>query len=189
MKIEELINRMTGLGKDFFSIKDLQQLFPGESNLKMSIKRLVDRGAIVRIARGIYCLKTGDMNTEKIATQIYAPSYISFESALSKYGVINQGFNNLTLATTRHSHKVELLGIECEYICLKPKLFFGFNLLKDIYLAEPEKALLDEIYLVSLGKRKINRDEWNVDELNKSKMEEFAKSYPPVVGKMVQEML
>jgi len=189
MKTEQLVSKVTDLGKDYFSINDLRQLFPEEGNLKISIKRLVDRRVIIRIAKGIYCLKIGDLDTEKIATQVYTPCYISFESALSKYGVINQGFNKITLATTRHSKLMRLAGIECEYIYLKPSLFFGFNLTKNIYLAEPEKALLDEIYLITLGKRKINRDEWNMEGLSKSKIYGYVKIYPTIVGKTVREML
>jgi len=189
MKSEELINAINKIGKDSFTNDDLRQLFPFETGMRTSIKRLIDRGIVVVVTHGVYCLKDSTIDVEKKATQIYVPSYVSFESALSKYGVINQGFNKITLATTRHTKKVELLGVLCEYIQLKSELFFGFNLVKDIYLAEPEKALLDEIYLVSLGKRKINMSEWNFDGLNKKKIGGYLKFFPPTVGKIIKEML
>ena len=189
MKAEELVNKISGIDKDSFSTDDLRQLFPADLNLKTAINRLVNRGVLVVIVRGRYRLKNTTINHEKIATQIYSPSYVSFESALSKYGVINQGFNKITLATTRHSKKVELSGLGCEFIHLKSNLFFGFNLINGVYIAEVEKALLDEMYLISLGKRKVNTSEWNIVGLDEDKIRGYLKFFPQTVSKNMEEML
>jgi len=189
MKTENLINTITTLGKDVFAIRDLRQLYPTDLNIKTTIKRLVDRGILNNVTRGTYQLKDKSIDPEKLATQLYAPSYVSFESVLSKYGIINQGFNKVTLATTRHSKKTELSKISCEYIHLKPNLFFGFDLVKNIYLAQPEKALLDELYLISLGKRKINTSEWVLDGLDFKKIKTYSKLFPTHTQKLAKELL
>jgi len=189
MKNIDLINKINQLGIEVFTSRDLRKLFPNDLNIKISIKRLIDRGALVKIARGIYKLPEKTIDLEKLSTQLYSPSYISFENALSKYGVINQGVYKITLATTRHSKKMELSDIPCEYVQIKSSLFFGFNLVKNVYLAEAEKAFLDEIYLIALGKRIINTTEWNVKNLDRKKIREYVKSFPASVKKLAEEIL
>jgi len=184
MKREDLSQITKNLGKDWFDLKDLRKLFPEEKNLKTSVKRLKDDGFIKQITRGVYSLSENSVDIEKIATQIYYPSYISFESALAKYGIINQGRYGLTLATSRHSKKITLGNIECEYSKIKNDLFFGFDLIGETYIAKPEKAFLDQLYLISLGKRNRNTEEWYLDSLDKKTIAEFLKKYPKSVQKL-----
>lgn len=189
MRKEELKQKVQELGKDFFSIQELRKLFPDDAHIKMHLKRFMDAEIIMPITKGIYTFSSHPVDVEKVATQIYYPSYISFESALAKYGIMNQGLNKLTLATTRHSKKMNLMKIECEYCQLKKDYFFGFQLLDGVYLAEPEKALLDTLYLISLGKRKINYSEWYIDKLNKKKIGQYSKKYSLKVKEMVGELV
>ncbi|MCX6078025.1 MAG: hypothetical protein NTW32_00670 [Chloroflexi bacterium] len=188
MKRQELVQKVEALGKNFFSMKDLKKLFPEEGYLRISVKRMLDAGVIFQSAHGFYALKQENLDVEKLATQLYYPSYISFESALSKYDVINQGMYGLSLATTRHSKKIVLAGVDCEYSQLKPALFFGFDLVNDTYLAQAEKAFLDLIYLMCLGKRKGNTSEWELDVLNQKKLVEYAAFYPDAVKKQIATM-
>jgi len=188
MKRQDLTSKVEALGKDFFSMKDLKKLFPEESHLRISVKRMLDAGVIFQIAHGLYALKQENLDVEKIATRFYYPSYISFESALSKYDVINQGLYGLSLATTRHSKKVSLSGVDCEYSQIKPALFFGFDLLNGTYLAQPEKAFLDMVYLMTLGRRKGNTSEWHLDMLDKRKLAEYMAFFPKNVKKQIANM-
>jgi predicted transcriptional regulator of viral defense system len=188
MKRHELAQKVEALGKDFFSMKDLKKLFPEESYLRISVKRMLDAGVIFQIAHGFYALKQENLDVEKLATQLYYPSYISFESALSKYDVINQGMYGLSLATTRHSKKIALAGVDCEYSQIKPALFFGFDLVNDTYMAQAEKAFLDLIYLMCLGKRKGNTSGWELDVLNQKKLVEYVAFYPDAVKKQIATM-
>jgi predicted transcriptional regulator of viral defense system len=189
MKRQELTQKVEALGKDFFSVKDLKKLFPEEIYLRISVKRMLDAGVIFQIAHGLYSLKQNNLDVEKLATQLYYPSYISFESALSKYDVINQGLYGLSLATTRHSKKLSLAGVDCEYSQIKPALFFGFDLLNGTYLAHAEKAFLDLVYLISLGKRKANTSEWDLDILNKPRLAEYLAFYPDHVKKLIANLM
>lgn len=189
MRKEELIQKIEPLGKEFFTMNDLHKLFPDDSYLKIHVSRFLANGIIKPITRGIYTLSTHPPDLEKVATQLYYPSYISFESVLSKYGIMNQGLYKLTLATSRHSKKLTLTGIECDYSKLKLDLFFGFELLDGIYIAEPEKAILDMLYLISLNKRYVDTSEWYLDELNHKKITEYAKKYCKSVQIMLSKLL
>ena len=189
MTKDELTQKIEKLGKNVFTIADLKKLFPDDVYIKMALKRFKDSGVIVSVARGMYALKKEQLDIEKIATQVYYPSYISFESALSKYGIMNQGLYGLTLATTRHSKRITLAGLECSYSKLKENLFFGFNLVGDTYVAEPEKAFLDTLYLIALGKRSKNYSEWYLDALDKVKIKEYIKPFNKSVKGLVKDLV
>jgi predicted transcriptional regulator of viral defense system len=189
MKRLELIHTIEALGKDFVSMNDLRKIFPQESNLKVSVKRMVDSGVLIPVTRSVYALKQNKLDVEKIATQLYYPSYISFESALSKYGVINQGLYGLTLATTRHSRQITLAGIDCSYSQIHESLFFGFDLVNSVYLAQPEKALLDQVYLICLGKRAGSMSEWDLVDLDPDRLVKYASFYPSSIQKQVSKLI
>jgi len=188
MKRQQLIQKIETLDKGLFSIKDLKKLFPEDAYIKNSVNRMLVRGDLVQVVRGVYALNRNNLDIEKIATQLYYPSYISFESALVKYGISNQGRYDLTLATTRHSKQMTIAGVECHYSKLKPDLFFGFDLINGVYLASPEKAVLDELYLICMGKRKSETSEWYLDSLDRQKVQEYLKPYPASVKQKVSEM-
>ncbi|MFH1407759.1 MAG: hypothetical protein ABIG91_01845 [Patescibacteria group bacterium] len=190
MKKEELIKKIKEINKKAFTANDLKSLFPNDSRLiNTYIKRFKDANVITPITRGLYMITNDTIDIEKLATSSYYPSYISFESALSKYGIINQGLYKITLATTRHSKKVTLLGTECEYSKINKDLFFGFNLMDGVYIAEPEKAFLDMLYLVALGKRKTNYNEWCINSLNHNKLTKYAKLFGKATEKLSGKIL
>jgi predicted transcriptional regulator of viral defense system len=188
MRRDQFIRQVEALGKDVFNARDLKRLFPDEAQLNISVKRMSDAGIILPVTRGVYTLARGSLDIEKTATQLYYPSYISFECALSRYGVIDQGLYGLTLATTRHSRKITLAGVDCAYSQLKAAIFFGFDLLGGTYVAQAEKALLDMLYLMVFGKRSGNVSGWNLDGLDALKVNEFAKFFPKSVQKQAALM-
>ncbi|MBI1870146.1 MAG: hypothetical protein HYS07_03030 [Chlamydiae bacterium] len=54
---------------------------------------------------------------------------------------------------------LEVSGKEFEYIHIRKDLFWGYERQKGFLIASPEKALADQIYLVSKGLRKLDFDE------------------------------
>ena len=188
MKRQQLIQKIETLGKGLFTIKDLKKLFPEDAYIKTSVSRMLNRGDLVQVVRGVYALNRNELDIEKIAAQLYYPSYISFESALAKYSIINQGRYGLTLATTRHSKQMTIGGVECNYSQLKPALFFGFDLIDGVYRASPEKAVLDELYLICLGKREVETSEWYLESLDRQKVQEFLKPFNSSVKKKASEL-
>lgn len=189
MKQTDFLKKIKELGLTTFTKNDIGRLFPKDKYLNTVINRLIRAHTIYRIARGLYALADTGLDTEKIATIVYCPSYISFESALAKYGIINQGPAILTLATTKHSKRLRLGPIECEYRKIKPDLFFGFNLIAGTYLAEPEKAVLDTLYLAALGKKKVDPTEWDLSAIDPHKLKKQAELFGKAVERAVSALL
>ena len=68
------------------------------ANPKAKLSRMVDAGECFRISKGLY---ETDKNVSAylLAGSIYGPSYISFEYALSYYGLIPEAVYTVTNAT------------------------------------------------------------------------------------------
>ena len=179
MKTIELIKVLEGLHKPFYTISDLEKVTGLlRDSLYVTIKRLVDRGVLERMGSGIYRLFTTPPSIEKVASSLYIPNYLSFESALSRYGVLTLIHYTLTFATTRKSKRFTIEGRDIEFRQLKRELFWGYEMEGGIYIARPEKAFLDLIYFASRGKASIDMDEIDMTKLSLSKLRELLKKFP-----------
>jgi len=116
----------------------------------------VKRGLVLRLRKNLYILNEQDRAVNPslmfLGNQIYVPSYISMEWALSYYGLIPEAVFTITSVTTKKTMSFHNPLGTFRYHHLKPDCFFGFRAVKDeaglpFFLAAPEKALIDFIYL------------------------------------------
>lgn len=185
----DLVKEMTELDKSYFSVADLEKILDlKKKSLYVTLNRLVKNGVLIRLRKNIYSLFTKPIDHEKIANELYFPSYLSFEQALSKYSILSQIPYIHTFATTRLTKKTEINGVVIEYSHLPKDLFFGYILKDGKYIAEPEKALLDTLYMVSRGKRSINIGELDLKGLDRKKLDVYAKKFPSYIKPLVKEV-
>ena len=75
------------------------------------IAALVDEGSLVRIKRGLYCLSPRisgrDLDLRVIANALYSPSYVSFETALSMYGLIPERVDETMSACAKRAKRLD----------------------------------------------------------------------------------
>ncbi len=186
MRDVELMKELTAAGKDFFTLPDLEKLTGlDRKSLHVSLHRLAKRGAILRAMRGIYVIPGSAPRVERIAGQLYFPSYLSFESALSRFGVLNLVPYSLTFATTNKTKTLDILERRVDYRQIKPALFFGFDMADGYYIAKPEKALLDLAYLSTLGKAALPMEELDLRALSPSILNELAERFPSRVREII----
>lgn len=189
MTIIDVLKKLESFDKAYFTTADLRKLFPSEKEgFTTFLKRLVDKGVLIRLARGVYMARGGDWELDRVANQLYYPSYLSFATVLGRGGILNQIPYSLTFATTRKSKKMILGGVEVIYSRLKPELYFGYEIREGVNIAEPEKALLDQIYLVSLGKAHLDFEELNLAGLDKKKFLSYAARFPRRIKKGLREI-
>ena len=135
-----------------FSVREIEKQFPGFDR-----RRLVEwqeKGYIQKLRNRYYCF-TDQLIEEQylfyVANQIYRPSYVSLESALAHYGFIPEGVFQTISCSSLKSHKFEASRGTFIYRYLKRTMFFGYQLMPwrqyHFALAEPEKALIDYLYL------------------------------------------
>jgi predicted transcriptional regulator of viral defense system len=89
-----------------FSHKTLESILVDEvSNINAKIAYMVNKGELIRLKKGLYALgsdyQTTSIDTISLANTLYAPSYISFDYALSYYGLIPEHVYEITSATMR----------------------------------------------------------------------------------------
>lgn len=189
MRDIEVLKRLESFDKVFFTADDFKKIFPSEKKgFTTFLKRLVDKEIATRLARGIYLVRGKPWEIDRVANQLYYPSYLSFTAVLGRGGVLNQVPYTLTFATTRKSKKIIIGGTEVVYSQLKPELFFGYEINRGVYIAEPEKALLDQLYLASLGKAVLDFEELNLLDLNKRKFLSYAAKFPKRIRKSVGQI-
>ena len=135
-----------------FSLTDIRQVDP--AFYRRRLNEWQKKGYIRKVIKGYYIFADRALDEKalfEIANRIYPPSYVSFEMALAYYGLIPESVYGITSASTRKtSHFKTTIG-SFIYRTIKPKLYFGFNLLRNneklFRLASPEKAFLDLFYI------------------------------------------
>ena len=186
----DLIKKLTAFNKSYFTVGDLEKILGlKRESLYVTLNRLTKSGVLERLRKNVYILFTQINDVEKVANEICYPSYLSFEKALSVYGILSQIPYTYTFATVKPSKKMMIGNVEVEYSHLKKELFFGYVLKDGKNIALPEKALLDELYLVSRGVRTLNIEELDLKIINKEIIAEFAKKYPAYINKPLSEVM
>jgi hypothetical protein len=69
-------------------------------------------------------------------------------------------------------------GISFIYHKLQPVLYFGFTRQEGVFMAEPEKALLDAAYLDSIGRYPLDWSSLNMGALDKRKLTDLLGPFP-----------
>ena len=157
--------------------------------LKVSVFNLIKQGKLLRLKKGFYILGTQNLNLEKIGQQLYSPSYLSCEYALGKYGILNQKPYTYTFITSRKTKNLLIANQSISYQQIKKELFFGFENIDGVLLASKEKALLDELYLVSWGRNILDFDELNLKDVSLPEFLKIAKKYPKRINNLVEKII
>ena len=117
------------------------------------LTRWVKKGYLLKIKNGIYIFKRDyeKIKGEEIAAAIYQPSYLSLESALSAYGLIPEIVYSYVSVTGKTNRTFDNKFGHFIYRHLKTELFWGYREVRTssgwYLIAEPEKAILDYLYL------------------------------------------
>lgn len=190
MQIITIQQKLKEINKSYYSTADLGKILNQESTtLRVTIHRLLEKKILLSIQRGIYVLPENIEKLDQIISQIYFPAYLSFETALARYGILNQIPYTLSFASAKKSKKFQIGELTIEIKKIKKELFFGYTQQKNLYLAWPEKALLDQLYFVSIGKAKLDYDELNLHELSRTKFLQWSKKFPTPTQKLAKELV
>lgn len=143
-----------------FSIDDLEKFFGSRSSIVYwnLVKRLQKSKIIRPLIRGKYEFlfafeKVADY---EIANYLVNPSYISLETALSYYEIIDQFPYIVTSVTTKKARTYEIGTKSYSYAKIATDLFFDYQKKDNFLIASKQKAVLDYLYLAFRGKRSRN---------------------------------
>lgn len=157
MKYAELVEKVSGF--PFFTVGFLSA-GRDPSKIRLQISRWVKNGKVLRIHKGLYTLAEPYRKVPShpfcVANQIKEASYVSLQSALSWYGMIPEFVPAVTSVTTGRPHTIETPLGRFEFRHLHKKYFWGYRQIElphgqGTFVARPEKALLDLVYLTDGG--------------------------------------
>lgn len=167
-------------GIRLFSPSDFQRIF--DVSLRATQEFIKDHcnDLFLKVRNGLYTLLDDPMPEEVIANRLYAPSYISFEYALARYGIIPESTYSVTSATTRITREFIVNNKSFTYSHIKKQAYRGYKTEKvsgvTVLIAEPEKALIDYLYFVDLKRKSLN-ERLNTRKLMRKTVLECAKFF------------
>lgn len=125
------------------------------SNVNDKISNLVKNGELIRLKKGFYTFSkaylTRPIDLLSVANTLYAPSYVSFDYALSYYGMIPERVSEITSATSKNEKLFDTPIGRFSYKTVPLQAYsLGVDWLYDEndggrFIATPEKALCDKI--------------------------------------------
>lgn len=192
---------------EIFDYQTLKDFLRGVKYPRSKIGRLLKKGEIVRIKKGLYVFgeawRKGGISLEVAANLIYGPSCVSFEYALFRYGMIAERATVVTSLTIGRGKEFETpIGVFRYRSIEKNKFSVGIEYREipgegGYFVASREKALADVVsrikksfslsdlrfYLIE----EMRIDAKSLKSLDKQKMEEIASVYQnKLVNKLVK---
>ncbi|MDO8529203.1 MAG: type IV toxin-antitoxin system AbiEi family antitoxin domain-containing protein, partial [bacterium] len=136
--------------KTVFSAKDAALLWSEENNSTVTsrLNKYVKAGKLFRIRRGIYA-KDKNYDRFEMATRIYTPSYISFETILTRSGINFQYYETIFVASYV-TREIEVNRQVVSFIRMKDYVLSNTDGIEHpggVATATKERAFLDRIYV------------------------------------------
>jgi hypothetical protein len=136
--------------KTVLSSKDVALLWhdPGTSATRVRLHYYVQKGDLYRIRKGLYA-KSRDYNRLELATRIFTPAYVSFETVLAKEGLIFQYYDRIFVASYLN-REITVDGQVYSFQKIKTRLLInpvGVAHVSETSLATKERAFLDTLYV------------------------------------------
>ncbi|MBI4272356.1 hypothetical protein HY621_00695 [Candidatus Uhrbacteria bacterium] len=173
-----LQKKINEIPKPTFTFSDIRKIADmNDESLRVSMNRLVKSGHVTRIVRSVYAHDLAVVDWDRLAQELYTPSYLSFESALGRTGVLSQKPYALTLATTLRTRTIETKTKTIIYHHIQPRLYWGYIRENHIFVAESEKAFLDLAYLSLKGYATFDPDEMNLAKLDSAKIMRYLRKF------------
>ncbi len=164
------ISLLTPLG-----LENLLQI-KSRRTLEDLIKRLIREKTLTQLEKGKYYVTGKQPSNFEIAHFLYSPSYISFETALNYHGLLSQFPLEITSATVKKRVEKQVFGQLFTYSKIDKRFFTGYYKEAGYLIATKEKALFDQVYLVSksLKSEKVLED-LDVSLIEMPKFKEYLK--------------
>lgn len=148
------------MGRPIFTTREISDISgKSMSNVTQSLDYLSQHNVIKKLYRGIWVEVTNKLlSPYMLIPHLFKArrAYVSFLSALHLHGIIEQIPQTITLASTAHTKKIKTaVGVFVVHQ-MSPAFFSGFDWHKgseSFLVAEPEKALIDCLYLFTRKKK------------------------------------
>jgi predicted transcriptional regulator of viral defense system len=154
----------------------------GPPAVTQALSRLARKGFVEHVNdKTYYNLLALDGSSRDLVNVLRGDAYISLDSALREYGISTQSPLTLTCVTTERPGDFKSRTISISYRGISPRLYWGFVRKTTRYgsflIAEPEKAIVDWIYLGIRNGAAPALDELDFSNVNKSTLLKYARRF------------
>jgi predicted transcriptional regulator of viral defense system len=144
--------KLAAMGEQVFHIDDLANIWgiTNKQTLRVTLSRYVKAGMLKRIYRGLYAIKDiSEIDPRLVGVKaIHGPAYISCETILFDYGVINQVPRVISIMSGS-SKAFSIGGRDFRSKKMKPQFLHndaGIKIENGVRTASLERALADAYY-------------------------------------------
>lgn len=169
--------------KTVFTFKDIALLWQEAASLatRVRINYYVKKGDLIRLRKGIYA-KTRNYNRLELATRVFTPAYVSFETVLAREGFIFQVYEKIFVASylTREitiDDQIFALRKVKDAVLTSP---LGIEHREESSIATKERAFLDTLY--------VNSD-YHFDNLQGLNWEKVLEIFPIYTNKRMEKVV
>lgn len=179
----------------YFSHEDVAELLKiKKESAAVLCARYVKKGLLTRLKRDLYVrtetlAHLGAMDLFRIANFLQVPSYVSLMTALSHYGVTTQvqrGFvESVSIKRTKAFFRG---GTAFRYLKVGAALYGGFAKDQGVFIASPEKALIDSVYLAAMGRYTLDVASLDLSKLDREKLNQLVANHPSKTQKSLERI-
>lgn len=178
MDIRSFYQGLRRHGLVLFSTRDAAVLFPHQNGqvLSLQLHQWCRKGWLRRLKRGLYEIAYPEpfvLPDLYVANRLYDPSYVSLETALSYYQIVPEVAAQVTSITPKPTRRFKNTHGLFTYCTVRPAAYAGYALIRVqgqvIRVAEPEKAVVDRLYMAVRRRESVNvaEDRWDRARLKK----------------------
>jgi predicted transcriptional regulator of viral defense system len=146
----EYLDQLLRSPRTVFSTKDVALMWnePNEATVADRLKRYARSGKLIRVRRGFY-VKDKQYDRMELAARIYTPSYIGFETVLTREGVNFQFYESIFVASYVN-REIIIDGQVIKYVRMKPDVLSNIEGIEHrggVAFATKERAFLDRLLI------------------------------------------
>jgi len=165
-----------------------------EAAVRNALRRHEGRGLVERVSTRIYINHVNQQFSPRDLVNVLRPeSYISLESVMVEKGITSQSPSVLTCVTPGYPQSFRTKSVGVVYRKISSGLYWGYEQKATRYnnylIAEPEKALLDWIYLTRQEGLPTPLDELQLRFLSAAKLRKYSERFPRTVQLSIKDLL
>ena len=187
--------RLRDIPSLYFTYQDVAALLKiSPQSAVVACSRYVRSGELIRLKRNCYILRErwnllSQDQVFALANLLQVPSYISLTTALGYYGVstqIQQGF--IESVAVKRTCEFQIEEVTFSFTKIKKDYYGGFVKKEGFFIAAPEKALADALYLESLGRYRLDTGSIDFDKFDRQAIFRIAGRYTERIRKRAEEL-
>lgn len=162
--------------------------------VRNALRRHEGRGLVERVSTRIYINHLNQQFAPRDLVNVLRPeSYVSLESVMVETGITSQSPSVLTCVTPGYPQSFRTKSVGIVYRKISSDLYWGYEQKATRYnnylIAEPEKALLDWIYLTRQEGLPTPLDELQLQFLSAAKLRKYSERFPRTVQSSIKDLL